>query len=125
MILLYITVYYGYLYFLFSILGVCEGWGDPHYITVDGLYYSYQGNCTYVLVEEIRTKYHLKIYIDNVFCDIGEDVSCPRSIIISFGSQTVKLINHNPAGGRANLEVKLFYSLAFLCYYYHMHSHQD
>uniref|UniRef100_A0A3B3CDL7 Mucin 5f n=1 Tax=Oryzias melastigma TaxID=30732 RepID=A0A3B3CDL7_ORYME len=80
---------------------VCEGWGDPHYITVDGLYYSYQGNCTYVLVEEIHTKYHLKIYIDNVFCDIGEDVSCPRSIIISFGSQTVKLINHNPKGGRA------------------------
>uniref|UniRef100_A0A8C7X1W1 Zmp:0000001332 n=1 Tax=Oryzias sinensis TaxID=183150 RepID=A0A8C7X1W1_9TELE len=85
---------------------VCEGWGDPHYITVDGLYYSYQGNCTYVLVEEIITKYHLKIYIDNVFCDVGEDVSCPRSITISFGSQTVKLINHNPAGGRAELEAQ-------------------
>uniref|UniRef100_A0A3B3I7T5 Mucin-2-like n=1 Tax=Oryzias latipes TaxID=8090 RepID=A0A3B3I7T5_ORYLA len=85
---------------------VCEGWGDPHYITVDGLYYSYQGNCTYVLVEEIVTKYHLKIYIDNVFCDVGEDVSCPRSIIISFRSQTVKLINHNPAGGRPDLEAQ-------------------
>ncbi|XP_027886235.1 mucin-2 [Xiphophorus couchianus] len=77
---------------------VCEGWGDPHYITFDGLYYSYQGNCTYVLMEEIKAKYHLKIYVDNVFCDPTEDVSCPRSIIIAYGFQVVTLINHNLVG---------------------------
>uniref|UniRef100_A0A8C9XAM5 Mucin 2.2, oligomeric mucus/gel-forming n=1 Tax=Sander lucioperca TaxID=283035 RepID=A0A8C9XAM5_SANLU len=63
---------------------VCEGWGDPHYITFDGLYYSYQGNCTYVLMEEILPKYNLNIYIDNVLCDPTEDVSCPRSIMIQY-----------------------------------------
>ncbi|XP_041853995.1 mucin-2-like [Melanotaenia boesemani] len=77
---------------------VCEGWGDPHYITFDGLYYSYQGNCTYVLMEEITARHNLKIYTDNVFCDPTEDVSCPRSIIISYGSQSVTLINHNLIG---------------------------
>uniref|UniRef100_A0A3B5R0L9 Intestinal mucin-like protein n=1 Tax=Xiphophorus maculatus TaxID=8083 RepID=A0A3B5R0L9_XIPMA len=77
---------------------VCEGWGDPHYITFDGLYYSYQGNCTYVLMKEITEKYHLKIYVDNVFCDPTEDVSCPRSIIIAYGFQVVTLINHNLVG---------------------------
>ncbi|XP_054476388.1 intestinal mucin-like protein [Anoplopoma fimbria] len=82
---------------------VCEGWGDPHYITFDGFYYSYQGNCTYVLMEEILPKHNLNIYIDNVFCDPTEDVSCPRSIIISYKSEVVTLINHNLLGA-AQLE---------------------
>ncbi|XP_029378516.1 mucin-2-like isoform X2 [Echeneis naucrates] len=82
----------------------CEGWGDPHYITFDGLYYSYQGNCTYVLMEEIIKRYDLKIYIDNVYCDPVERVSCPRSIIISYHSLKFRLINHNLMGA-AQLEV--------------------
>ncbi|KAM6925970.1 mucin-2-like [Lycodopsis pacificus] len=82
---------------------VCEGWGDPHYITFDGLYYSYQGNCTYVLMEEIVPKHNLNIYIENVYCDPTEDVSCPRSIIISYQSEVVTLINHNLLGA-AQLE---------------------
>uniref|UniRef100_UPI003AAB67E3 mucin-2-like n=1 Tax=Centroberyx gerrardi TaxID=166262 RepID=UPI003AAB67E3 len=82
---------------------VCEGWGDPHYITFDGLFYSYQGNCTYTLMEEITPKYHLKMYIDNVLCDPTEDVSCPRSIIVSYGSEVITLKNHNLIGA-AQLE---------------------
>ncbi|XP_056307734.1 mucin-2-like [Danio aesculapii] len=81
----------------------CEGWGDPHYITFDGLFYSYQGNCTYILMEEIRPQYHLTIYIDNVFCDPIEHVSCPRSIIVSYNNQVITLKNHNFFGG-ADLE---------------------
>lgn len=90
---------------LFFYSGVCEGWGDPHYITFDGLYYSYQGNCTYVLMEEITPKFNLKIYIDNVFCDPTEDVSCPRSLTIEYGFKIVTLINHNLVGA-PQLEVK-------------------
>ncbi|XP_044212416.1 intestinal mucin-like protein [Thunnus albacares] len=82
---------------------VCEGWGDPHYITFDGLFYSYQGNCTYVLMEEMLPKHNLKIYIDNVFCDPTDDVSCPRSIIISYRSQIITLKNHNLNFGEAEL----------------------
>ncbi|XP_047246477.1 mucin-2-like [Girardinichthys multiradiatus] len=77
---------------------VCEGWGDPHYITFDGLYYSYQGNCTYVLMEEYTPKNHLKIYVDNVYCDPTEDVSCPRALTIAYGFHVVTLINHNLIG---------------------------
>lgn len=90
---------------IFLSIGVCEGWGDPHYITFDGFYYSYQGNCTYVLMEEITPKYNLKIYIDNVICDPTEDVSCPRSVIVSYRSQVITLKNHNLIGV-AELEVK-------------------
>ncbi|KAM3609421.1 uncharacterized protein V6R79_014611 [Siganus canaliculatus] len=81
----------------------CEGWGDPHYITFDGLNYSYQGNCTYVLMEEISPRYNLKIYINNVFCDPTDLVSCPRSIIVSYRTEIVTLINHNLIG-RVQLE---------------------
>ncbi|KAI4880349.1 hypothetical protein NFI96_021106 [Prochilodus magdalenae] len=76
----------------------CEGWGDPHYITFDGLFYSHQGNCTYVLMEEIKPKHNLKIYIDNVNCDPRESVSCPRALIVSYNNQVITLKNNNLIG---------------------------
>ncbi|XP_037398844.1 mucin-2 isoform X5 [Pygocentrus nattereri] len=76
----------------------CEGWGDPHYITFDGLFYSHQGNCTYVLMEEIRPKHNLKIYIDNVNCDPREHVSCPRALIVSYNKLIITLKNNNLIG---------------------------
>ncbi|XP_077423877.1 mucin-2 [Vanacampus margaritifer] len=76
----------------------CKGWGDPHYITFDGLYYTYQGNCTYVLMEEITPKHNLKIYVDNVYCDANQHVSCPRSLIISYKSDVFVLKSQNLVG---------------------------
>lgn len=49
-------------------------------------------------MEEISPHHNLKIYIDNVHCDPTEDVSCPRSIIISYASQVITLINYNLIG---------------------------
>lgn len=70
--------------------GYCTGWGDPHYVTFDGLYYSYQGNCTYVLVEQIApTLDNFGVYIDNYHCDVNDQVSCPRTLIVRYEFQEV------------------------------------
>ncbi|KAF5908258.1 mucin-5AC-like isoform X2, partial [Clarias magur] len=94
----------------------CEGWGDPHYKTFDGLFYSYQGECTYVLMEEISPKHNLKIYIVNAKCDPRESVSCPRAIIVSYNNLVITLKNHNLIGA-AKLEALMEHSALNLPFY--------
>ncbi|EGV93457.1 hypothetical protein I79_018604 [Cricetulus griseus] len=71
---------------------VCSGWGDPHYITFDGTYYTFLDNCTYVLVQQIVPVFgHFRVLIDNYFCDLGDSVSCPQSIIVEYHQDRVVL----------------------------------
>ncbi|XP_057634691.1 mucin-5AC [Chionomys nivalis] len=78
---------------------VCSGWGDPHYITFDGTYYSFLDNCTYVLVQQIVPVFGpFRVLIDNYFCDLGDSVSCPQSIIVEYHQDRV-VLTRRPVDG--------------------------
>lgn len=83
--------------------GVCSGWGDPHYITFDGTYYTFLDNCTYVLVQQIVPVYgHFRVLIDNYFCNSLDGLSCPRSIIVEYQQDRVVLTRRPVLGVLTN-----------------------
>nr|KAF6398483.1 hypothetical protein HJG59_010457 [Molossus molossus] len=82
---------------------VCSGWGDPHYITFDGTYYTFLDNCTYVLVQQVVPVYgHFRVLIDNYFCDAEDGLSCPQSIIVEYRRERVVLTRKPVRGVMTN-----------------------
>ncbi|XP_032214214.1 mucin-5AC isoform X2 [Mustela erminea] len=82
---------------------VCSGWGDPHYITFDGTYYTFLDNCTYVLVQQVVPVYgHFRVLIDNYLCGAENGVSCPQSIIVEYRGDRVVLTRKPVLGVMTN-----------------------
>ena len=67
----------------------CSASGDPHYSTFDGLRYSYQGNCKYVLTQTKDGSF--RVITENVQCGTS-GVTCAKNIIIKYKSLTVSLM---------------------------------
>ncbi|XP_032005103.1 mucin-5AC-like, partial [Hylobates moloch] len=84
---------------------VCSGWGDPHYITFDGTYYTFLDNCTYVLVQQIVPVYgHFRVLVDNYFCGVEDGLSCPRSITLEYHQDRV-VLTRKPVHGVMTNEI--------------------
>ncbi|XP_038621312.1 mucin-5B-like [Tachyglossus aculeatus] len=82
---------------------ICNGWGNSHYLTFDGIYYTFYDNCTYVLVREIAPRAgNLSVAIDNHFCEVGNNESCPRALILNYRHNEILLTSEIVAGKITN-----------------------
>ncbi|XP_060132764.1 mucin-5B-like [Zootoca vivipara] len=82
----------------------CNGWGNQHYVTFDGSYYNFHGNCTYLLTKPIIPgSQNFWIYLDNHYCAATERALCSMSLFIFYNHSTVILTRGVENGEESNL----------------------
>uniref|UniRef100_A0A8C3B0N0 Uncharacterized protein n=1 Tax=Cyclopterus lumpus TaxID=8103 RepID=A0A8C3B0N0_CYCLU len=69
----------------------CELYGDPHYITFQGVSFDFMVECTNILVEERSPSHNLTIAVENKDCVEGLRGSCVKSVILKYQNKTATL----------------------------------
>lgn len=87
-------------------LGICSGWANEHYMTFDGTYYHFKGNCSYVLVKPIQTDSpNFWIHLDNYYCSDVDGNICSMSLFIFYNDSVVLLTQAVEHGKEGNLVI--------------------
>lgn len=70
--------------------GLCAATGDPHYKTFDGVAFTYQGSCDYILARSVKQP-SFSVSTTNVPCGTT-GVTCTKSLRITAGSLSIALV---------------------------------
>ncbi|KAL9966350.1 hypothetical protein ACROYT_G024405 [Oculina patagonica] len=70
--------------------GVCSATGDPHYITFDGLQFSFMGKCQYILAKDCINN-SFTVLVDNVECGSDGTVSCTKNVYVHLNGTTITI----------------------------------
>ncbi len=103
------------LIFLILSLGRCDLYGDPHYISFQGVPFDFLEECTYVLVEERSPRHHLTIAVDNFYCVPGLLGSCAKGIILKYQNNTATL-DINPKLFAVQVESNIIFFVYIACH---------
>ncbi|KAI3366869.1 hypothetical protein L3Q82_009520 [Scortum barcoo] len=69
----------------------CDLYGDPHYISFQGVTFDFLDDCTYILVEERSPLHNLTIAVDNFDCVSGLEGSCTKGLILKYQNNIAAL----------------------------------
>ncbi|XP_078580669.1 zonadhesin-like [Branchiostoma floridae x Branchiostoma japonicum] len=72
--------------------GTCTAWGDPHYITFDGLAHHFQGVCDYVLAEQCGNNTDFRVEVTNEPCGSSSRVSCTRAVYLDVKGYRISIL---------------------------------
>lgn len=71
--------------------GHCELFGDPHYVSFQGIPFDFLDQCSYILVEEQSPRHNLTIAVDNFYCVPGLQGSCAKGLILKYQNNVAAL----------------------------------
>ncbi|XP_077991512.1 intestinal mucin-like protein [Glandiceps talaboti] len=69
----------------------CYGFGDPHYVTFDGSYYPFQGNCSYVAARDTSPSQDFEVLVYNEECVLAPPLTCTLSVTVRYHGDEVIL----------------------------------
>ena len=72
--------------------GVCQIWGDPHYLTFDSRKYSFQGDCDYTMVRDCLNQTDFHLWADNRRRRPSSEVSALDKLVLDYDGHRYALM---------------------------------
>jgi von Willebrand factor type D domain len=73
--------------------GVCDGFGDPQYLTYDRVNYTFNGNCSYIASRDVSKngEHQFEIFVTNVECVDEPGTTCTEGVTVLHQGHVVNM----------------------------------